>query len=203
MIALTEAMLHEIMPRCDAAAYIPYLNPALVEFEINTPARAAMFLAQVAHESSELTQTSENLNYSIAGLMKVWPSRFQSVEMANKYAHQPEKIANFVYANRNGNGDESSGDGWAFRGAGALQLTGRSNQLACANWTGVPPESISEWLRGTQGAITSAGWFWMTNDCNHQADIGDFEALTRKINGGLTGFNSRLEYFNTAQIALV
>ena len=75
------------MPRCNAAVFLPYLNPALDEFQINTPLRVAVFLAQVAHESSELTQLSENLHYSIAGLMKTWPERFQSVEAANRYAH--------------------------------------------------------------------------------------------------------------------
>ena len=190
------------MPRCNAAVFLPYLNPALDEFQINTPLRVAVFLAQVAHESSELTQLSENLNYSIAGLMKTWPERFQSVEAANRYAHQPEKIANFVYADRMGNGSETSGDGWRYRGAGAIQLTGKSNQQAFSDYSGVPLDAISAWLLQPEGAIRSAGWFWMTSHLNALADSEDFLAVTKRVNGGYTGLADRQEYYRTAQVVL-
>jgi putative chitinase len=211
MIALTVSQLQQIMPRCDAAAYIPYLNPALVEFEINTPGRVAMFLANVAHESSELRVLSENLNYSSQGLRNTWPNRFSSFAVADQYQHQPEKIANYVYANRMGNGDIASGDGFRFRGAGALQLTGKAMQAKMCAYTGVPLEYAPAWLLTPQGAITSAGWFWMTSNLNHYADIDDFDGCCDMINighatekyGDALGFHSRQTYFNTARIALL
>lgn len=207
---MTEQQLLQIMPRCDAAAYIDYLNPALVEFEINTPLRIASFLANVAHESSELRVLSENLNYSSQGLRNTWPARFSSFDVADQYQHDPQKIANYVYANRMGNGDVASGDGWKFRGAGALQLTGKAMQYKLCDYTGVPPEFVSDWLLTPQGAITSAGWFWMTHGLNQAADTNDFDRVCDLINighatekyGDALGFLSRQTYFNTARIAI-
>lgn len=210
MIALTEAQLRQAMPHCDAAAYMPYLNPALVEFQINTPLRVASFLANVAHESSELRTLAENLNYSSQGLMKTWPSRFLMFADADRYAYHPEEIANFVYANRMGNGDEASGDGWAHRGLGAIQITGKTAQLAFCTYSGVPPEYITKWLQTPEGAIRSAGWFWMTHGLNQAADTNDFDRVCDLINighatekyGDALGFRSRLAYFNTTRIAI-
>src|SRR5438046_1146961 len=117
MPELTPAVLAEIMPRVpDAAGWSLALSAAMSEFAIDTPLRAAAFLAQVAHESSELRALVENLNYSAAGLRSTWPRRFPSDTVARDYARQPERIANYVYAGRLGNGDERSGDGWRFRG---------------------------------------------------------------------------------------
>ena len=199
---MTLEQLRAIMPRCPVSAFLPYLNPALDEFGIDTTERIAMFLAQVAHESSELCQLSENLNYSIAGLMKTWPARFQSVEFANRYAHMPEKIANYVYADRNGNGDEASGDGFQFRGAGGIQLTGRDTHTAFSSYSGVPIDAMPAWLLSPEGAIRSACWYWQLHGLNALADAGDFTGLTRRINGGIIGLADRLAYLDTARTAL-
>ena len=199
---MTLEQLRAIMPRCNVSAFLPYLNPALDEFGIDTTERIAMFLAQVAHESSELCQLSENLNYSIAGLMKTWPARFQSVEFTNRYAHMPEKIANYVYADRNGNGDEASGDGFMFRGAGGIQLTGRDAHTAFSSYSGVPLDAMPAWLVIPEGAIRSACWFWQSNGLNTFADTGNFVGVTRRINGGIIGLADRLAYLDVARTAL-
>jgi len=112
--------------------------------EVDSPIRMAAFLAQVAHESSELNVLAENLNYSAAGLRATWPKRFTSDAQARSYARQPERIANFVYTSRLGNGDEKSGDGWRFRGRGLLQLTGRSQYRAAGAELDLPLEAQPE-----------------------------------------------------------
>ena len=117
-------------------AYLGPLNGALNEFEINTPLREAAFLAQTAHESQNFTRLVENLNYSAKRLTQVWPKRFPTLDKAQPYANNPEKLANFTYANRNGNGSEASGDGWKYRGRGFIQITGRANYKACSDGLG-------------------------------------------------------------------
>ena len=199
---ITADQLRAVMPRCKVSEFLDPLNRAMAEFSINTPARTASFLAQLAHESSQLCTLSENLNYSIAGLMKTWPARFQSVEYANRYAHQPEKIANLIYANRMGNGDEASGDGWKYRGAGGIQLTGKSNQAKCAGYMGVPVDLISAWLLTSEGAVRSAAWFWKVNGLNEIADSGDQMAMRKRVNGGYNGAAEVLAYFNVANKAI-
>ena len=113
---VTAQQLKIIMPKCNTDQWLNALNQAMTKFEINTSARIAAFLAQVAHESSETTTLSENLNYSAVRLTQVWPQRFPSVVLAQAYAKNPEKLANFVYAGRGGNGNSASGDGWRYRG---------------------------------------------------------------------------------------
>src|ERR1041385_1279298 len=136
---LSPAALSRIMPRApEVAAWSRVLDRAMEEFSIDTPLRKAAFLAQVAYESSELRRLVENLNYSAAGLRSTWPKRFPSDALARAYARQPERIANYVYANRLGNGDVASGDGWRFRGRGLLQVTGRSNYTAVGAALGLP-----------------------------------------------------------------
>lgn len=165
------------------ALFLPYLISAMAEFEINTPLRQAAFLAQVFHESGNLTMTEENLNYGAAGLQSTWPSRFDAATAA-AYQRQPEKIANYVYANRMGNRDEASGDGWKHRGAGLLQLTGKDNQFAAALALFIDPTVISEYLRSPEGAARASGWFWTRSGANRYADKGDFDGVSDVVNIG-------------------
>lgn len=167
----------------------------LKKFGIETVFQKAAFYAQVHHESQGFTKFSENLNYSAARLLEVWPKRFNAKNV-NLYAHNPEKLANFVYANRLGNGSENSGDGWKFRGAGFIQLTGKENHSAFAQYMGVSLEKVPGYLRTEQGATVSACWFWKTHNLNVYVDKDDFAALTRRINGGLTGFKERKELYD-------
>jgi len=135
-------------------------------FEIDTPARAAAFLAQVAHESNQCRNTEESLSFSAATLMHTWPRRFPTLEIAMKYERNPEMTANYVYANRLGNGDVESGDGFLFRGRGLIHIAGRSNYAAASDALGVDflvdPDAMAE----PAHAALSAAWFWQTRGLN-------------------------------------
>lgn len=182
---LTLAQLVKIMPYAKerAAKFVGPLNAAMEQFQINTPARQAAFLAQVAHESAQLACLEENLNYKAEALMRVWPARFPA-KIATFYHRQPEKIANRAYANRMGNGDEDSGDGWRYRGAGLIQLTGADNHAACAKHFDMSKEDMPPWLRTPLGASMSAAWYWNLNNLSHYADAGDFDGVCDKVNLG-------------------
>lgn len=160
------------------------LYAILPEYEITTIPRVSAFLAQTAHESMNFTALSENLNYSAKGLMKTWPSRFPSVAIANQYAHKPQNIANKVYANRMGNGPESSGDGWKFRGRGLIQLTGKENYTWFAESIESDVNNMPTYLETFEGAVQAAAWFFETNNLNHYADINDFDGVSDIINKG-------------------
>lgn len=179
------AQLVRIMPASPQAAtrYIDWLNRAMEEFAINTVERQAYWLANVGHESGYLGAVEENLNYGAAGLVATWPSRFNAAQAA-AYARQPQRIANRVYADRMGNRGESSGDGWKYRGAGLIQLTGADNQRAAAQYFKIPFEKISEWLKTPEGACRSAGWFAWKNGLNVYADRKDFDGYCDVINRG-------------------
>lgn len=177
------------------------LNDACGLFEIDSLGREAAFVAQCAHESNGFTVLVENLNYSAAGLLGTFKKYF-TPQQATDYARQPERIANRVYANRLGNGNEASGDGWRYRGRGLIQITGLANYRACGRALGVDLVANPALLEDPQHAALSAGWFWQTNGCNELADAADFEALTRRINGGLNGQADRLAWLEKAQAAL-
>lgn len=202
-MTITLEQLLTIMPQAKAVAgdYLDFLNGAMDEFEVNTPARQASFLSQVAQESAQLTCVVENLNYSAAALSGSWPAHFSQADAA-AYARQPERIANRAYANRGGNSDEASGDGWLYRGAGLIQLTFKDNQSKCAANFNIAPEAIGAWLRTPEGAARSAGWFWSTNGLNALADAGDQTAVTKRVNGGENGLAARLAVFNIAETVL-
>lgn len=181
----------------DAAKFADALNAAMEEFEINTKARQAMFLAQCAHESGHFRLVSENLNYSADGLRRVFPKYFRDVD-ANDYHRQPEKIANRVYSSRMGNGDEASGDGWRFRGRGLIQLTGKSNYIACSEDLEVDLLENPDYLLTPEGAARSAAWFWWQNDLNNFADKGDIVGCSKRVNGGTIGLEDRKELYESA-----
>jgi putative chitinase len=187
------------------------LSSAVVNGDLCTPKRLSAFLAQVAHESAEFMRLVENLNYSAQGLANTWPRRYavdpharmrEPNELARRLDRNPEAIANNVYASRLGNGDEHSGDGWRFRGRGLIQITGRANYLRYACTAFPRPEQLldhPELLEQPLHAAQSAAWFWRAHGCNALADDGDFEGITRVINGGLNGLADRREWHAKAQ----
>ena len=195
----TQAKLAAILP---GNPYVDHwheaLSKILPDYDINTVPRVAAFLAQTAHESGGYKALKENLNYRAETLMKVWPRYFPSMDVANQYAHNQEAIANRAYANRMGNGDEASGDGFRYCGRGLIQLTGKSNYTKFAESIETPVEEIPDFLATFEGAIQSACWFWETNDLNTWADKGDILTLTKKINGGTLGLEDRTQHFNHA-----
>lgn len=183
-----------------AVLWLDSFNSAMAQFEINTPNRAAAFLAQVAEESGECKRLSENLNYSSARLVQVFPREFPTLQIANDYAGSPWKIADRVYADRLGNGNEASGDGWKFHGRGLIQLTGRANYSECAK--GINDSLLlacPDRLLTKTGATLSAAWFFASRGCNTLADTQRFEEITKIVNGPAElGEGTRLAYYEKA-----
>lgn len=165
------------------------LNDCFDKYSINTPQRQACFLAQVMHESNSFKSLQENLNYSAQGLMRTWPSRFPDLDVAEKYEHNPEKIANKVYAGRMGNIEE--GDGWKYHGRGLIQLTGRENYANFGHNASVDVLSNPDLLITLEYACLSAAWYWNKRNLNELADKMDVEGITKKINGGTIGLEDR------------
>lgn len=206
MSKVTLELLKELCPKTKATVlskYVEPLNKIGEHFDLfENPKRMAAFLAQVAHESGAFNFTKEGLNYSAASLMKVWPKRFPTTAIANQYARKPEKIANKVYANRMGNGDEKSGDGYKFCGRGLIQLTGKDNYSRFAKSIGKTLDETVAYLETPEGAVASAAWFWDANKLNIYADKGDFVGLTKRINGGTIGLADRKHHYDIALKAL-
>ncbi|WP_296698779.1 glycoside hydrolase family 19 protein [Algoriphagus sp.] len=179
-----------------AETYLPFLDTILPEFEINTSLRKAHFLAQLSHESGGLKYIQENLNYSAQGLRSVFGKYFKTMEIAEAYARKPEKIANRVYANRIGNGDEQSGDGWRYRGRGLIQLTGKANYQRFAQDYSIDCVNNPDLLLDPKIALISACWFWKKHNINVYADSDDIHMVTKRINGGLNGLLNRQTYLD-------
>ncbi len=150
--------------------------------DISTDEREAMWLAQCCHESGGLKYLVENMNYGPQGLRTTFGKHFTAEETVS-FAHDGKRIANRAYANRNGNGDEASGDGWMFRGRGLLQCTGRQNYSRCGTAIGIDLVTSPELLEQPLYAALSAGWYWRFNGLNLYADSGSFASITRRING--------------------
>ena len=184
-----------------ASQWVAPLQAACDRYFINTPLRVAAFLSQVGVESARLTALSENLNYSATGLLTTFPKYFNAVEAA-QYERQPQRIANRVYANRYGNGNETSGDGFRFRGRGLLQVTFHDNYAACGKAIALPLDSHPELLEQPCNAALAAGWYWDSRDLNKLADAGRLDGITRAINGGLTAYSERLQLYGAAKKAL-
>ena len=182
--------------------YIDHWYEAICEicpdYDINTPKRLAAFLAQCAHESGGFKAIKENLNYRAATLRKVFGKYFPNDDIANQYAGHPEQIANRAYANRMGNGDEASGDGFRYCGRGLIQLTGKDNYTRYAQSTEQSVEEAAEHLTTFEGCVQSAAWFWEANNLNQYADSGDMLTLTKRINGGTLGLEDRVKHYNHA-----
>jgi putative chitinase len=170
------------------------LASAAAYYKLNK-ARAAHFFAQTAHESGDFKAFSENLNYGEKGLRGIFGKYFPTDGMAKNYERQPERIANRVYANRMGNGDEASGDGWKYRGRGALQLTGKSNYQAFADYISRPDVMTNPDLVAGELCFESALWFFDRNKlwsiCDQGITDAAILALTKRINGGTHGLDDR------------
>ncbi len=179
------------------AAVIAQIPLCAEKFKINTALRLAHFLAQCGHESAGFKATQENLNYSAAGLNKVFSKYFRSVNAAS-YAKQPEKIASRVYANRMGNGDEASKDGYKYRGRGYIQLTGKNNYIEF-NKTVDDDVVNNPDLVSSKYPLLSAAWYWNSRSLNNSADKGASDGvvteITRKVNGGTIGLADRIKHF--------
>ena len=166
------------------------LNQVFVKYDIDTPKRQAAFIGQCSDESANFTNLQENLNYSAQRLMQVWPSRFPYIIAAEPYAHNPEKLASFVYAGRMGNLED--GDGYTYRGRGLIQITGREMYAKCGNALGIDLIDNPDLLLTPEYATLSAAWFWNKHGLNALADAQEYGTMTRRINGGTTALNERI-----------
>ncbi len=199
---ITLQLLQALCPKTKSSVLEQYVEPlhdVAQYYEMyEHPKRLAAFLAQTAHESGGFNFVKENLNYSAKGLMGTFKKYFPTEDLAKQYERQPEKIANRVYANRMGNGDESSGDGYRFCGRGLIQLTGRNNYTKFAEDLGISIEETVAYMETPQGAVSSAGWFWDNNNLNQYCDKDDFVMLTKRINGGTIGLEDRKHHYELA-----
>lgn len=211
MITLSQlqAVCRSPKGRAACAQYLDALNRHMPAHGI-TGAAVPAFLAQIAHESSDFTRAVENLNYSADGLANTWPKRYGQLDLhgrpiraggrvmpnpiAMRLHRDPMAIANNVYANRMGNGNEASGDGWKHRGAGLKQLTGKDNHRACGQAMGIDLVAHPELLQQPEYAVWSACWFWKANNLGRFVERRDFRGLTQAINGGVIGLAEREEY---------
>lgn len=196
---ITLDKLKKVLPQCkEPEEWVELLQKELVsEHGFTTKQHVAAFLAQTAHESSSYNTLSENLNYSGERLNIIFPKYFKNRDVS-KFHRNPEAIANVVYANRMGNGDESSGEGYKFRGRGILQVTGKVNYMKCSEFLFGTDNTLVEdpdLLLLKEHALGSALWFWTANKLT---SVSDFVLLTKKINGGTIGLEHRTELYNKA-----
>ena len=182
------------------AKWLEPLNAAFEKYDISTPKRQAAFIGQCSHESGNFKTLQENLNYSAEGLMKTWPSRFPTKEIADQYARQPAKIAGKVYNGRLGNTSEEEAS--KYLGRGLIQLTGKENYVNCGLGLGVDLVGNPDWLLDPKYAALSAGWYWNKKGLNSLADIGDAVTITKRINGGTIGLDDRIKHTNQALAVL-
>jgi putative chitinase len=204
---LTLSQLKQLLPKNKYVEHWHHaLSQLLPDYDINTANRIAAFVAQCSHESGGFTTLKENLNYKPQSLRRLFSKYFPDDAIANQYCARPNKqeaIANRVYANRMGNGDESSGDGYRYCGRGLIQLTGRSNYQSFADSIEVDGrplkiDEVPEYLATFEGAAQSACWFWEVNKLNQWADAGDILTLTQRINGGTIGLEDRKKHYEHA-----
>lgn len=182
-----------------AALYAPHLDAAARGWGVADYA-LPMWLAQLAHESALFERMVESLNYTKAAkIRRTWPRRFANISVAVAFVRKPERLANFVYANRLGNGDAASGDGWKYPGRGLIQVTGKDNYRDAGEALGLPLLEEPELLEEPVHAADAAGWFWKSHGLNRFAsNIND---CTRAINGGLNGLPDRMRLYNRASAA--
>lgn len=192
MILKDEAQIKKILPQNrDPKTLFESLNSILPRYEIDTVERVSAFIGQCGHESQQFMMLTENLNYTASGLRKIFPAYFPTDKKALQFAHNPQKIANLVYANRMGNGDENSGDGWTFRGHGFLQITGRYMFEKFAGYINKSIEETMLYSKSLDGAMEISCWYWKTKNINADADRLDILGVTQKINPRLLGIEHR------------
>lgn len=207
----TASLLRAVAPACKQPdEWAPHLSKAMYRFGImNDLAFVAAFVAQLMVESSELNRVAENLNYSAQRLCQVWPKRFPSSDIAQRYAHNPRALANFVYANRLGNGPPESDEGWKYRGRGVIQTTGKTNYRRVEAALGIPAVRHPELLEEKGAGCMAAGWYWWENKLSFYAagepnsDLdADFVTITRRIQGSTEGLAARRSYWRKARAYL-
>jgi Predicted chitinase len=204
-MVLTVDQLKRAVPNLtseNAGRYIVAINETLQRYNIDTPLRVSHWLAEIGHECASFSVMSENLNYSAEGLVKVFPKYFKSLQEARQFARQPQKIANKVYANRLGNGNEASGDGWKYRGRSDIQCTGKSNYIVYSNSTGIDFVSNPDLLATAPYCIDYGGFYFSVMGILPLCDKGDSKAIRRKINGGYNGYNDTVQRLLIARKAL-
>ncbi len=192
MLTVEHANILGIQPQ-----WVDAINTTFDKFGIDTPVRQACFIGQASHECNNFRTLEENLNYKAEALMRLWSKRFPTLEIANQYAKNPQKIANKVYADRMGNRNEASGDGYRFRGRGCFQLTGHANYFHAGTACGVDFVMQPDLVATPQYAPMTAGWFWNTHELNQFADSGDYVTMTKRINGGTIGLDERVAKIQT------
>jgi len=178
--------------------WLPWLQKTFERYSIDNTVRQSAFIGQCMHESANFKVLQENLNYSANGLKSVWGSRFPTDEIANKYARNPDMIANKVYANRMGNGDEESGEGWKYRGRGLIQCTGKDLYKTLSDALNIDLIADPDLLMEMPYASMSAGWFFNKKGLNALADAKDYREMTKRINGGFNGLDDRIAKINKA-----
>ena len=182
-----------------AALYAPHLDAAARDWCVADYA-LPMWLAQLAHESALFERMVESLNYTKAAkIRRTWPRRFANISVAVAFVRKPERLANFVYANRLGNGDAASGDGWKYRGRGLIQVTGKDNYRDAGESLGLPLLEEPELLEEPVHAADAAGWFWKSHGLNRFAS--NINSCTRAINGGMNGLPDRMRLYELASAA--
>ena len=199
MTALQKNQLSAIIPQAKAVdidKFIDPLNTAMAEFRINTPQRIAAFIAQISVESQYLSRMAESTNYTHADVLKkVFSSVFRSIADAQNYISNPEKCANRIYADKYGNGDEQSGDGWRYRGRGLPGLTFKDNYAECGKAIGLDLINHPEMLEDPLQASRCGAWFFNTHGCNELADVNQFGAITKKFNPAFEAAAERLSFY--------
>lgn len=202
---VTLEQLSKIFPKTKKevlSLYVDPLNQVFDKYGFDNILSIRVFIAQIGHESGGFNFVRENLNYSELGLLKIFKKYFNS-ETAKEYARNPEKIANRVYANRMGNGPESSGDGWKFRGRGLIQITGKNNYIALAKFLKMTIDDTIKYLETPEGAVVSAAWFFCANNLIDDAKKGAVTTTTKKINGGTHGLTNRIDIFKRSKNILI
>jgi putative chitinase len=202
MIDIT-ATIRAVAPHADAVGWAGFLSDPMDKANINTPNRIAAFLPQVAVESAYFTRISELDNYTTAERIRfVFPDEFPADLDITPYVNNPEALANRAYAEKNGNGNEASGDGWMFRGRGLIQITGRANYEAFASAMGITLAQAAAFAATNAGAAASACWYWTMRRLNPLADSAEINAITRLINPAMEGAADRLNLWHVASVAL-
>lgn len=200
---ITSEVLLAIAPGCHRSAMkANVLELAAQAYEITTTKRTAAWLAQLAHESAGFNVTVENLNYKAEALLILFEKYFPDYPTAKRYERRPPMIGSRVYANRMGNGNEASGEGYKFRGRGFIQITGKDNYTRMAKALSLPLVNFPDQMEIDRVAALSAALFWKENGCNELADTDSFEDITRRINGGTTGYADRVAYWEKAKAVL-
>ncbi len=197
MITVQSLIAAGVQPT-QAKQFAPHIEAACQRFEIKTLSQRAAFIAQAMHESRNFTRLEESTYYSTPERIHATFARLRTVPLATlgaKYIKNPQALANLAYANINGNGDESSGDGWRYRGRGLFQLTGRANYMAAGDAAGRPYKEQPELVAQPLDAAMTAGWFWSTSRLNSVLDRGGVDQVSKRINGGFTGMIERRELY--------